>query len=362
MRQALVANPAEIFERMRVFEALFDIPPSTVKRYWFFVSESQLVGFSSLFSCLFHKPWLGYAFQLLKRRQFKILASLYAGHHSWVAAKSIYIKNNMVAMYPQQGKVIKAPIPNGARAADAFYNEFDVLKALEAKQFEFAPKALGVTQDHQGAVCTEFVGGVGLQAGDAVSAQALAAPFFAMYESFGVQAQRVKDHPLVAQILQTQGACLVEDYGWEPELASRFVAALTRLSEQKVLVSQIHGDAQFGNMLRQNGQLKIIDWETSRSAWVATDMRALSKDCKEVEPLYAAWKTQHKASDLLALEVEFLLVDALRAVDINQSKKYFLDRYKDKQKSMQKMQSSLKALASTVGQLELHTKEQLHVA
>jgi hypothetical protein len=305
---------------------------------------------------------VGYALQLLKRRQMSILSSLYAGHHSWVAAKSIFIKNNMVAMYPEQGKVIKAPIPHGARAADAFHNEFDVLKALEAKQFAFAPKALGVTQDHQGAVCTEWVGGVGLQAGDAVSAQSLAAPFFAMYESFGVQAQRVKDHPLVAQILQTQGACLLDGYGWAPDLASRFVATLTRFSEQLVLVSQIHGDAQFGNMLLQNGQLKIIDWETSTPAWVGIDMRSLSKDCEGLEPLYALWRTKHKVSDLLALEVEFLLVDVLRAVDINQSKKYFLDRYKDKQKSMQKMQSTLKALASTVGQLELHTKEQLHVA
>jgi hypothetical protein len=226
----------------------------------------------------------------------------------------------------------------------------------------FAPKALIVTQDHQGAVCKEFVGGVGLQAGDAVSAQALVAPFFAMYESFGVQAQLVKDHPLVSQILKTEGLCLEQDYGWEPELASRFLAALTRFSEQTVLVSQIHGDAQFGNVMLHNGKIKIIDWEMSRKDWVGIDMRSLSKDCSEVSRLYEGWRNQFHTNNLLPLEVEFLLVDVLRAVDINQSKKYFLDRYKDKQKSMQKMQSSLKALASTVGQLELHTKEQLHVA
>jgi hypothetical protein len=347
---------------MRVFETLFDISPSSSKRFWFFVSESQLVGFSNPIACLVHKPLVGYALQLLKRGQTKILASLFAGHHSWVAATSIFIKNNLVGMYPDQGKVIKASIPHGARAADAFYNEFDILKVLEAKQFSFAPKALGVTHDHEGAVCTEFVSGVGLRPGGAVSAQALVTPLFEMYESFGVQAQRVKDHPLLAEILHTQGLCLVQDYGWEPELADSFFAALSGFAEQTVLVSQIHGDAQFGNMLWHNGRLMIIDWEMSRQAWVGIDMCTLSKDCSAVAKLYADWRTQYNTNTLLALEVEFLLVSVLSSVNINKSKEYFMSRYKDKRKSLRKIQSTLEAIKSAVGQLSQAHREQADVA
>lgn len=352
MRQALVGKPIEIFKQVRFFEMLFSISFSTKRRYWFFVSEVELKSFSTPFLCFLNKSFLIYVFQLLRLMQLRAITSLYAGYHNLVVADKILIKNNIVALYPEVSKIIKSSILNGSRPLDAFRKEFYMLKALEENGFSFAPKALGLTEKHSGALCAEYIEGEGLGRKIDIPIREILIPFINMYESFGLEMQSIKDHLLIAKILNSNGEYLVEYCSWDAELARFFLNSLRRVAEKKILVSVIHGDAQFGNILLFGDRIKIIDWELSRLDWVCIDISSLEGDCPGIGILYNSWRSQYCNDDFLSVDAEILLVKIMNAVNIDEFKKYYFGRYKSHGKATSKIQRALIAMNNNIHHFE----------
>lgn len=243
-----------------------------------------------------------------------------------IYAKKVRVKNNVLALYPDDGLVCKIQRPKTIREVDALYTEYTTLQKIAAFEGLDAPEPLAYHSEPVPTLWLKYIDHKPVTKQEKHSiALNIAEMLMRWYDHCGVKIITSKTYSPLLDILQG-GVAALRQKGWNAEEASVLLSALENAAElnMPLLQSQIHGDASTGNaMIGQNGKLIITDWETSRTDLIAIDMVKLFQDAPEISQLYLGWRSGYEKSTAVDVQRELLLVRMLRGLNLNDKWHYY---------------------------------------
>lgn len=277
---------------------------------------------------------------LIRGRFYTLILNLLASYKKIsktdVFATWIYVKNNVIVLYPDFGLACKIRRPKSIRDAESLYNEYTVLKLLKGYPGLLAPEPIAFQKEPTPALWIKYIDE--LKAINKIQrteiASQIAETLFGWYEHNGIEIIHANTYEPLLQIL-TGGITGLKEQGWNTTDATTMLSSLRKVAELNIplIISQIHGDASTGNaMISNDYKLYITDWESSRRDLVAYDIRKLIRTNSNIEQRYSDWIRSKIDITSINIKKELALSFILSNNDLNKKRYYYskVTRYNEK--------------------------------